>query len=273
VFKLITVAVAGFLALAVALGGASAADNARVRVIHASPDAPAVDVYANGARVLSNVPFKASSGYLSVPAGSYTFQVYPAGSGPAAASPVLTVSADLKAGTDYTVMAVDSLSQIKGRVFVDNNAAPAAGTAHVSVIHAGPNAPAVDVAVKDGPVLISNLGFGTPAGPLPVAAGKYDLEVRVAGTNTVALPLPGIELRSGVIYTFVATGYLDKEPTLTVVPFTESAAPLTPPSAGDAGLLDAESGGVSYLILAAIAGAAATGVLFSAKLAGARIRK
>src|SRR3954452_20792486 len=42
---------------------------ARVRVVHASPDAPNVDVLVDDAKVLSDVPYLAASGYLAVPAG------------------------------------------------------------------------------------------------------------------------------------------------------------------------------------------------------------
>jgi hypothetical protein len=251
--RFITVVFSMVLAMAL-LANASAADEARVRVIHSSPDAPAVDVYANGARILSDVPYKASSGYLSVPAGQYTFEIYAAGADASSTGAVLTVSTELQAGVDYTVIALDSVSQIKGRVFVDNNAAPAAGQAHINVIHAGPDAPAVDVAVTGGDVLVSDLGFGSKAGPLPVPAGTYDLELRVAGTNTVALPLPNTQLEAGVIYTFVATGYLSRDPALTVVAYTETPSPsITPPSAGDGGLKANGAGGLatSHVFLAA----------------------
>jgi hypothetical protein len=251
--KLIAAVATGLALLGASFFAASAADEARVRVIHASPDAPAVDVYANGSRVLSDVRFKASSGYMTVPAGNYQFEVFAAGANPDTDGPVLTVSADLEAGTDYTVMAVDSLSQIKARIFVDDNTAPAAGKAHVNVIHAGPNAPAVDVAVAGGPVLVGDLGFGSKAGPLPIDSGTYDLELRPAGTSSVALPLPGIELESGNIYTFVATGYLDAEPALTVVAYSETpAASVTPPSAGDGGLLVNSGGNTALYALAAL---------------------
>lgn len=249
------IGISGMVLAMVLFASASAAEEARVRVIHSSPDAPPVDVYANGDRILSNVPYKASSGYLSVPAGQYTFQIYPAGADASTTAAVLTKSANLQAGVDYTVIALDSLSQIKGRIFVDDNSPPAAGQAHINVIHAGPDAPAVDVAVAGGDVLVSDLGFGTKAGPLPVADGTYDLELRVAGTNTVALPLPNTELEAGVIYTFVATGYLSREPALTVVAYTETPAPsITPPSAGDGGLKTAEGGlATSHAFLAASA--------------------
>lgn len=58
VLKLAWRAVAA-LALALALVPAVFAQSgtAKVRVIHASPDAPAVDVFVNGNRTLTNVPF------------------------------------------------------------------------------------------------------------------------------------------------------------------------------------------------------------------------
>ncbi len=219
-----------------AFGGAQAAGEARVRVLHASPDAPAVDIYANGNKVLSDLAFKSASDYLVVPAGSYTFDVRAAGAA-ADSTPVLSAIADLKADTDSTVAAVNKLAQIEAKVFVDSNAAPAAGKAHVQVIHASPDAPTVDIAVKDGSVLVSNLAFGEQKGPLPVDAGIYNLEVRAAGTNTVVLPLDGVQLKAGTVYTFVAEGLASGSPSLSVVPFTYiPAAPVMTPATPASGL-------------------------------------
>lgn len=248
--RFLIAAMAG-LALVASLwgGGAAAAENARVRVIHASPDAPNVDVYANGSKVLANVPFKVESDYLAVPAGSYKFEVFAAGT---TLNPVLTVNANLQPGVDYTVAAVDRVSQLKYRVFEDNNAAPAAGKAHVSVIHTSADAPAVDVAVKGGPVLVKDISFGEKQGPLPVDAGRYDLELRVAGTVTVALPLNGVQLEAGKVYTFVATGLLSNG-SLTVVPVAVSPAgvtgQVTPPRAGDAGLASQDTGSSAWILV------------------------
>jgi hypothetical protein len=245
-FKMLVAGITGLTLAGALVLGAGASDDARVRVIHASPDAPNVDVYANGAKVLSDVPFEASSGYLPVPAGDYKFEVYPTGADPDTTGAVLSIDASLKAGTDYTVAAIGKVADIEAAAFVDNNSAPAAGQAHISVIHAGPDAPAVDVAVKNGPVLVKSLAFGDEAGPLPVAAGTYDLEVRPAGTQDVALAIDGVKLEAGKIYTFVATGFLSGTPALTVVPFAEVPAPtattvMTPPNTGDGGLLGAST--------------------------------
>lgn len=230
-------AVAALTLGAVTWGGsasAQSANDARVRVVHASPDAPGVDVYANDNKVLTNVEFPAASDYLTVPAGTYNFKVYATGADPVMDEPVIDADATLAAGKDYTVAAVGLVADIQPAVFEDNNAAPSSGKAHVRVIHASPDAPAVDIAVANGPVLVESLEFPDAAGPLPVDAGTYDLELRAAGTETVALPLDGVSLTAGKIYTVIAVGLLEGEPALDVLTIADdprAAAPAPAPSA------------------------------------------
>lgn len=183
---------------------------ARVRVVHASPDAPAVDVWVNDALTLENVRFRAISGYLTLPPGTYNVKVTPTG----ATTPVV-IDADLavEAGKEYTVIAKGLLSDgtLSPAVLLDNNSAPAAGNAHVRFVHLSPDAPAVDIAVAGGPVIFANVAFGEESDGVvgaytPVPAGTYTLEVRLAGTTTVVLPLPGVALADGSVYTAYAFG-------------------------------------------------------------------
>ena len=78
--RLTGLVVAGAMLLSFA-GPASAADTAMVRVLHASPDAPAVDVFLDDTAVsaLTNVPFGVISGYLEIPAGAHNVKVYATG--------------------------------------------------------------------------------------------------------------------------------------------------------------------------------------------------
>ncbi|MCA9939504.1 MAG: DUF4397 domain-containing protein [Anaerolineales bacterium] len=210
--------------MALALNTAQAAEptaadsqaNARVRVAHASPDAPAVDVLVDGAVAFANIPFEEITNYAALPAGTYNIQVVPAGQpGPV----VIEADLTLAAGTDYTVAAINTLANIEPLVMIDNNSLPAVGNAHVRFVHASPDAPAVDIAVANGgPVLFGNVAFGEVGDYLPVAATTYDLEVRIAGTNTVVLSLPGIALANRTVYTVFATGFaLGGQPALNAV--------------------------------------------------------
>ncbi len=236
--------------LALTLGVSSAAlaadGQARVRVVHASPDAPAVDVWVNGSVAFSNAPYKGITDYASLAPASYQVQVTPTG---ASTPAVISATLDLAADTDYSVVAVGQLANIEPLVLVDNNALPAAGKAHVRFVHASPDAPAVDIAVKGGPVLFSNIPFKGVGAYLPVDSGTYDLEVRLAGTDTVALEVPGLALENQVVYTVFAMG-LAGDGTLTAVPSVDARpAPTTLPTTGG-GLL-------SPWLIALVAGGAA----------------
>jgi len=197
---------------------AFAQSGARVRVVHASPDAPAVDVWINDGLAIENAPFKGITDYAPLAAGAYNIKVVPNG----ATEPVV-IEADLTLeAKDYTIVAVGLLENIEPLLLIDNNSAPAAGKAHVRFVHASPDAPAVDIAVKGGPILFSNVAFKEIGDYLPVDAGTYDLEVRLTGTETVALDVPGLALADGTVYTVFAMGLAGGEPMLTAVPSVDS---------------------------------------------------
>ncbi len=195
--------------------------DARVRVVHASPDAPAVDVLVDDSAVFTNAPFEGITDFVSVPAGTYNVKVVPAG----ATSPVVIEDdLELMGGTDYTVIATDLLSMITPIILTADGGTPVAGNAWVRFFHGSPDAPAVDIAVTGGPVLLQNVAFQQSTAYLPVEAGTYDLEARVAGTQDVALSLPGVTLEDGKVYTVYATGLLADVGALEELYFIPAAA-------------------------------------------------
>lgn len=238
------------LVLAMALPTMAAEGKARVRVVHASPDAPAVDVWVNDSiKAFTNAPFKGITAYAALDPATYNVKVVPAG----ATTPVV-IEADLtlEANKDYTVVAVNTLANIEPIVLVDNNSTPAAGKAHVRFVHASPDAPAVDIAVANGgPVLFSNVAFKEVGDYLPVDAGTYDLEVRLAGTSTVALSVPGLRLNDRTVYTVFAMGLAGGSPALTAVPSVDAApvAMMLPVSGGAMNLTPMILSGLAGLTL------------------------
>lgn len=217
--------VAMLMALSVVPAAFAQGGMAKVRVIHASPDAPAVDVYVNGSRALANVPFFTASDYLELPAGTYQVQVTPAGQ-PASAA-VIDASATIEAGKAYTIAATGAVANIAPTIIVDDLTAPAAGQAHVRVYHFSPDAPAVDVRLANGTKLIEGLAFPNASSYLPVPAGSYDIQVVPAGGDAVVIDLPGTALEAGKIYSVFATNNVASI-TPEVAVYTPAAAPATP---------------------------------------------
>jgi hypothetical protein len=177
---------------------------ARVMVIHASPNAPGVDLLVDGAVVDTNLTYPNNTPYLTVASGLRNIQVTVTGT----STTVISAAAPLSSGVIYSVFATDSVSRITVVVIADDLTAPAAGKAHVRFVHLSPNAPAVDVALTGGAVIFGNQAFRQYTAFSPLDAGTYNLEVRLAGTSTVVLPLPNITLQAGKIYTVFARGFV-----------------------------------------------------------------
>jgi hypothetical protein len=181
------------------------ATTANVLIVHASPDAPGVDIVVdNAGPAVSNLEFPANTGYVPLPTGTRNVKVNVFNT----STTVIEANLDLSANTNYSVFAIDSVSSIEPLVLVDDLTTPASGMAHVRFVHLSPDAPAVDIAVTGGGVVFDSVSFKGFQGFTPLDAGTYNLEVRVANTMTVALPLPGITLEAGKIYTVFAKGFL-----------------------------------------------------------------
>ena len=179
---------------------------AKVLVTHASPNALGVDLLVdNSTQNSSALTFPNNTGYLQVESGTRNIKVNVTGT----STTVIEANLMLAKDNNYSVIAVDSVSKISAIVLADDLSAPAAGKAHVRFIHLSPNAPAVDVAVaSSGAVVFGNKAFKEYTAFTPLDAGTYNLDVRVAGTSTVALVLPAITLEAGKIYTVFAKGFL-----------------------------------------------------------------
>ncbi len=182
---------------------------AGVRAVHASPDTPAVDVIVNdnfAMPAFTNAPFTGVTPYAALPTGSYNFKVVPTGQ----MAPV-PINADvaIDGATDYSIVAADTFASITPLVFEDDNTI-ANGQARVRLLHLSPNAPNVDVGLAGGgPILFSNVAFTESGGYQTVNPGTYDLDVLVAGTSTVALPVRGLTLEANTVYTVYAMGLLN----------------------------------------------------------------
>lgn len=221
-------AVTASLAMLAAIPAATTAqdENARVRVLHGSGDAPAVDVYAGGERIVEDLAFAAITDYLEVPAGDYQIQVVPADATLEEGPVVIDATLTFDAGTATTVAATGSLAEgIIPQVVLDEPSASADGT-QVRVVHFAYDAPAVDIAPVGGDPVISGLAYPDSSDYLDLPAGSYELEIRPAGTTDVVTTVGPLELAAGTSYSAFAVGSLADE-SFTVVPAVDASVPTT----------------------------------------------
>jgi hypothetical protein len=186
---------------------------AKVRIVHASPDAGPVDIYVNGTRILRDFPYKEASDYLSLPAGRYQVDIYPAGN---MVSTVLSRKVTVESGKIYTVAAAGNAAKLKLVILEDHPAVPS-GETKIRFVHLSPDAPAVDIAVKNRDVIFPNISFRQASRYLALTPMTVDLEARIAGTSNVALSIPRVQFKADQVYTLLAVGSVAREPELEAI--------------------------------------------------------
>ncbi len=186
--------------------------NGLIEVIHASQDAPAVNVNGGGIQIISNLDFQEAAfrtvalGDLSIEVigllpGGNTASVIPAPGDPL---PVVPVTEDSR----VTIFALNELAAIEPLVLIDDQPAVAADEVRLRIVHAASSAPAVEVWLSEPGLDLQNPGNGTlisavfdfkgelTVDPLVVPAGDYQVRVTLPGdpanplfdSGTIGLP-------------------------------------------------------------------------------------
>ncbi|GAA5187271.1 DUF4397 domain-containing protein [Ferrimonas gelatinilytica] len=177
-----------------------------VRVVHASPDAPAVNVLVDDAVALTDVPFPAASGYLGLAEGAHNVKVEPSA---APGTYVIDADVELVKNTAYTVLAINEVANIAPLVLTDDRRRIATEVG-LRLIHASPTAGEVDIYVgadndiSDEEPAFTAVPIGAETGRVALPAGTYYVTVAPTGTKEGAIGPLMLELEAGKLYTAVA---------------------------------------------------------------------
>jgi len=182
---------------------------ASVRVIHDSPDAPAVDIVVNdnfAAPLVKSLMYLEFTPYVNVPAGTYNIKV--------AVSDTQTsvINADLTftAGSMQSVLAVNTVANIEPLVLMDDSRSVAT-EAKVRLVHGSPTAGDVDIYVTAPNADITNtepafsaVPFKADTGYVALAEGDYQVRVTPTGSKNAVIDTGTISLNAGGVYTAIA---------------------------------------------------------------------
>ncbi len=197
--------------------------NARIQVIHNSPDAAAnmVDIYLNSTLLLDDFTFRTASPFIDAPAGTqFTIGVAPANS-TMSSQAIVTVPLTLTAGETYVAIAngiVSPSGYSPATAFsldvynMGRETANIAGNTDVLVFHGSTDAPTVDVVESTAGNVVNNASYGDFAGYLELPTADYTLNVQDQNnTTTVAAyqaPLSTLGLTDNALVV-VASGFLN----------------------------------------------------------------
>lgn len=180
-----------------------------LRVLHAIPNGPAVDVYAGTAKVASNAQFKTLGDYVSVSSGKSALKVVVAGQSEPA---LVSEEKSLTKGKYFTLVITGK--QAPSLLLVNDSAGKGiADKARVRVVHAAPGVPDVLVTVPSARtasgyanLLANPLGYGTTASK-SVKPTTTSIQIRGLDGHLIK-EVSGIELQAGHRYDAFALGAL-----------------------------------------------------------------
>jgi len=181
------------------------ATSANVRVVHASPDAPTVDIIIGGTPISQklDLDYQDATAWYAIAPNTYEISVE--ANLPGDDANVLTFSPALVGSQTYTILAIGSVGQgTLEALVVENTLTPVtAGNVRAQIVHAAPNAPEVDVYVTAPDTLLSaeqplaTLAYKGFTGQVEVPAGDYQIRITPAGSTTVVFDSGTLALAAG----------------------------------------------------------------------------
>lgn len=210
-----------------------------VNIVHASLDAPTVDVLVDSNEIVSELSYGTTSGFLNVPAGSHDVQIVTSGEG---SDPLeMTFSGlELVAGRAYEVAVVGSLGD-RAVVVNDVNVyavegTSQAGSTRIRLVNAAADVAAVNLDLIGGDIAtrpISDVAGQRASDYTVIAAGTY--QVRLTGTadGEELFHVPEFTFDRDTVTSLYAIGAAS-DGTLTILPVTTQASRLPAPATSEA---------------------------------------
>ena len=185
---------------------------ATVSFTNAIAAAPGLDFYLGSSGQVSPtanfVPFRQTTGAVTVPAGSYFVQANLANTSTQVVSTGSPSSfpQSFTAGGAYSAVLVGSLASPQVVVFSDQTTT-LPGLAALRVLNLSPDAPALDIKVEGGPTLATALTYLGDGGYIDLSPGMDQIDVFASGTNTLLFS-KAIDLVAGHDYSFDVEGLI-----------------------------------------------------------------
>lgn len=178
-----------------------------IRVVNASRESVAYDVYVDGALTFFEVPYQTYTNTIKAEPTKYTVEIRPAGAADTSA-PVLKSEIELAAGKQYTLVIAGSpkgTENVALQIFLVTTEPTGANRARLNLIHAVPGATGIDL-LSETDVIVNNLLFGQAIG-LPINQGAYKFAIVPTGNaGSVIIDLPSERLVTGISYTYIVIG-------------------------------------------------------------------
>lgn len=182
-----------------------------VRILHAVPNAPNVDVYLNGSLITSNLAFGKISKYSQLSSGEYEFQLFKASTYD---KPLLSQNVQLIANANYTASIVALANNLYLFRLKDDNIPATKSQAFLRFINLSSNSPLLSLALPNSVTLFNEAEYLEATGYYPLSSGIFNFEILLGSSQTATKYIKNITLDGGKFYTIYIIGLFRNKPPL-----------------------------------------------------------
>jgi hypothetical protein len=194
-------------------------NSASIRVLHASPKSPNIDVYFNNKRIVENLAYAKVSKYLMITPGNNNIRVYRAGR---TDRPLIDINVNISESSKFTVAVIGTFPNISLNPISDPMEAQMTTKSCIRFIHLSPNVPAIDITLSNGTKLFNNIKYKDVTDYITLDPGKYNIQIKESGSNKIILTIPNVDLIKYKCYSIYVAGLLRGTPPLSAITVLDS---------------------------------------------------
>ena len=180
----------------------------KIRLMHAVPDAPNVDVYSNGKLIYSNLGFGSITDYLNLPAENYRIQLYKTGT---KSRPLITEAFKVEPNGVYTIAVTYENNEISFFVLDDTHSVSNPLLSSVRFINLSPDSPLLSLRLPDNTVLFNETSYLETNDYYPMSPGIYNFIV-ISADGAFEKYISNVRLRKSQFITIYIIGLFNKSP-------------------------------------------------------------
>ena len=181
-----------------------------LRFLHASPDAPRVDVYADKRLLARNVMYSEMTRYFRLLPGSYMINVFVAGK---TDKIVTQVRVSIGFGQYLTIAAINKVSNISTLIIPEPIMITNPKRGYLRFVHLSPNAPNVDFKLANGKTIFTDVTYKQITSYAPFTPRRVEIIVTPTKSNREVIRFPA-EIMPGMNQTAYILGLVNGRPAL-----------------------------------------------------------
>ncbi|WP_157827602.1 DUF4397 domain-containing protein [Niallia nealsonii] len=172
----------------------------KIRMLHASLDTPAVDIYINGIRIFKELSFKKMSNDLTLPVGKYQIDIYEADK---MVDTYCSQKVMVESNLYHTFAFIGQKEKLKIYSYNEHPHVPY-GETKLRFIHlASKTTDTLKIAVQNGDVIFPKLEAKTASSYLALSPMTVYLEARKIGTNELLSVFQPLVLKENKAYSAI----------------------------------------------------------------------